>query len=80
MTQTDSIRRKVRAELAYREISGRQLCTLIGMSQSALAARLSGHVEFRISELQTIADAIEVPLSRFLPDTQPQPAGGGQRG
>jgi transcriptional regulator with XRE-family HTH domain len=73
MPHNETIRRKVRAELAYWGISGRQLAGKVGMSQSAISARLSGQVEFRISELQAIADAVGVPLARFLPEPVPAP-------
>jgi transcriptional regulator with XRE-family HTH domain len=85
MTHAELIRRKVRAELAFQEISGRQLCQRIGMSQSAFAARLTGQVELKISELQVIADALGVPLAKFLPEPEPATsspatAGAGGRG
>lgn len=39
----------------------------IGMSQSAMSARISGVVDFRISELEAIAAELGVPITNLLP-------------
>ena len=51
-----------------REISGVQLARRLGITQAYLSRRLTGEVEFRISELQAIADELGVPVTQFVSD------------
>lgn len=54
------------------------MASKIGMSQSAMSARISGAVDFRIGELEAIAAALDVPVTQLLP-TPPDPDIGGTR-
>jgi len=58
----------VRAELARRRISGRQLAESLGWPISTTARRLNGQYPFDVEQLSAIAEHIEVPVWIFLPD------------
>lgn len=68
MTLNDHIIPRIRAELGYQGLSARELARRIGVTQSYLAARMSGDVEFRTGDLEKIAEALSVPVSKFIPD------------
>lgn len=57
----------VRAELARRRISGRELARALGWSLSTTARRLSGTHPFDVDELAAVADYLGVPVSTLLP-------------
>lgn len=67
MTLNDHIIPRIRAELGFQGLSARELARRIGVTQSYLAARMSGDVEFRTGDLEKIAAALEVPVSKFIP-------------
>lgn len=71
MTLNDHIIPKIRAELENQGISARELARRIDVTQSYLWARMNGDVEFRTGDLEKIADALGVPVSKFMPDTTP---------
>lgn len=71
MTLNDHIIPRIRAELGYQGLSARELARRIGVTQSYLAARMSGDVEFRTGDLEKIAEALSVPVSKFIPDAVP---------
>lgn len=56
----------VRAEMARAGVSQRALAERIGVGRAVMHRRFSGQVEFRTGELQAIADALGVPVSRFF--------------
>lgn len=57
----------VRAELARRRISGRELAQSLGWSIGMTARRLRGECSFDIDELAAVADYLDVPLMDLLP-------------
>lgn len=63
MTYADSIAGNIRAEISRREINQVSLADHLGMSQSQLSSRLRGRVEFRPSEIEKIAQMLEVPIT-----------------
>lgn len=71
MTLNDHIIPRIRAELGYQGLSARELARRIGVNQSYLAARMCGDVELRTGDLEKIADALGVPVSKLLPDATP---------
>ena len=58
----------VRAELARRRISGRELARRLGWSAPTMWRRLRGDVPLTIDELEAIAEFLEVPVSVLRPD------------
>lgn len=67
MTKDLRLARRVRAELAYHGVSANRMAARLGMSQSALASRLTGQVDFRFGEIQAIARELGIPLSQLIP-------------
>lgn len=56
----------VRNEMERKKIGQVALAELVGMSQSALSRRLLGHIAFDVTELDLIAQALRVPVSRLI--------------
>lgn len=52
--------------MGRQRISQEALCARIGMSQSTLSRRLVGEYPFNTTELSAIADALGVPVTRFV--------------
>ena len=73
-TYTESVAGEVRAHVARKNVSQREVAKAIGKSQAAAWRRLSGNYPFNVTELQAIADLLGVPVARFLPDQQPEVA------
>lgn len=69
----DRVAANVRAEMAFANISGRQLAEKLRVSQPALSRRLRGETAFDVTELAAIATALDVPLSVLVAD-QPRQA------
>lgn len=59
---------EIRGLMAKKHITQTQLADKIGVTQSAIARRLSGRVAFDVNELAAIAAALGVPVSRLLED------------
>lgn len=57
---------EVRAHLARRQLSGKQLATALGVSQFSVSRRLRGEVPFSVDELSVAADFLGVDLSDLL--------------
>lgn len=53
----------VRAEVARRRIRQADIAGHLSIDQRAVSRRLLGHVEFSASELQKLAELLEVPVS-----------------
>lgn len=64
----------VRAELARRRISGRELARGLGWSHNTTNRRLSGASPLDIDELVAVARHLGVPLSSLLPADEQVPA------
>lgn len=60
----------VRAEIARRKGTKQEdLADLLGITRQAVSRRLLGRVDFRVAELQAIADYFGIPISTLLDDT-----------
>lgn len=59
---------RVRDAMAERGITGVELAKRLGVTQPYMSRRLTGAVEFRASELESVARALGVPLTRLLPE------------
>jgi transcriptional regulator with XRE-family HTH domain len=79
MALSQDLKHSIGAEMTRQGISQRELARRLGWSQPYAWRRLSVHenadVEFTPSELEAIADALGVPVTRFLPSAT-EPAGG----
>lgn len=58
----------VRAELARRGLSQAKLGEALGIGQTQVNQRLTGHVEWRLSEIRTVAAFLDVPVSLLIGD------------
>jgi len=57
----------VRAEVARQRIPQARTAAALGQNQQWLSRRMTGHVEFRISELLILAEFLDVPITDLLP-------------
>lgn len=57
----------VRAEMARRKVSQVAVAAHLGLSQTAVSARLAGRVPFDINELHAIAGLLDVPIAALIP-------------
>jgi transcriptional regulator with XRE-family HTH domain len=64
---SDSVAEEIRAMLARRRISGRQLAEKMGVSRSWISYRLTGSQEIGLNDLERIADALGVDVFDLLP-------------
>lgn len=62
-----AIAEEVRAQMARKRISGRQLARTLDWNAMYLSRRLSGQLPFTVADLYRIAAFLEVPLSALLP-------------
>lgn len=60
----------VRAEMARRtpRMTQLELAALLGKSAATISARMNGITPFRVAELVEIAQHLDIPLWRLLPD------------
>lgn len=56
----------IRAEMARKGLTQRDLAALLGLSQPTVSARMRGRTEFTVSELRAIASWLNVPASYLL--------------
>lgn len=55
-----------RAELARSGKTQEDIAEVLGITRQGVSQRLLGRVEFRVSELQKIADYLGIPVSALL--------------
>lgn len=70
-TITDSTASAVRAELARRRLSGRDLAKARDWSERTVRRRLAGEVPFTVDELTEVARYLEVSPADLLPRNAP---------
>jgi len=61
-----AIAAEVRAELARQNKTQREIAEVLRLPQPSVQRRLAGKIPFRGEELVTLADALGVPVERFL--------------
>ncbi|MGA5542729.1 helix-turn-helix domain-containing protein [Mycobacterium sp. NPDC051198] len=54
--------------MARRGVSQTKVAGVLGLSQSAISARLSGRTPFDVNELVAIADYLDVPITALIDD------------
>lgn len=65
-THAERVAANVRAEMARRSYSQRQLAADLGIAQQGLSQRLNGRVPFRVNELDRIAAILGVDLAALI--------------
>lgn len=65
----EQIAAEVRAEIARRRLTQRQVAEILDMTQPALQLRLVGTRPFRAEELVKLADSLGIPASQFVSTT-----------
>lgn len=68
---TVDVAAEVRAVLARKQMSQRQLATALGVTQPVIWRRMRGEVPFTGEELQRIASVLDVSISSFFGETSP---------
>ncbi len=66
-TLSERVAEEIRAALARRRMSGRQLATNLGVSQTWMSSRLSGATPIDLNDLERIAAAMSVEVADLLP-------------
>jgi transcriptional regulator with XRE-family HTH domain len=66
-TLSDLVAEEVRALMARRKVSGRELADLLGVSPSWISYRLNGKQPIDLNDLERIANALEVPILTLIP-------------
>jgi transcriptional regulator with XRE-family HTH domain len=68
----DAVAAEVRAEIARRQPKTPQseFAAELGMSQTQFSDRLSGDVEWRITEIIRLAELLGVPVTAFVPKSR----------
>lgn len=69
MSQTlaDYVAAQLRAEMARRQIPAAELARKLQVNENWVGRRMRGKNAITMSDLEQIANALEVPLSYFLP-------------
>ncbi|WP_156417194.1 helix-turn-helix domain-containing protein [Kocuria rhizophila] len=66
MTTHRRLALQIRSRLALRDHTQKQLGEALGMGHAALSARMNGHRDFTLSELEKTADFLRVSLRDLL--------------
>jgi transcriptional regulator with XRE-family HTH domain len=65
---------EVRAEVARQQKTQQDLAEILGLPQQAISLRLNAKRAFRAEELVVLAEALGVPVDRFLRSDAPASA------
>jgi transcriptional regulator with XRE-family HTH domain len=68
-TLSEQVAEEVRAMLARKRMSGRELARQLDVSQAWVSYRLTGHQEIGLNDLQRIARALDVEITALIPAT-----------
>lgn len=60
------LRGNIKAAMARRDWLGQQTAEAIGMTPATFSSRLHGRTEWRMSELVSLAEALQVPFARLV--------------
>lgn len=69
MTTHEGLSLRIRQQMLARQMTQRELAAAIGLDPSGLSARFRGVRDFRLSELEAIAEELGIPLRDLLPET-----------
>lgn len=71
MTETTTaIADKVRGVAAEKRFTQDRIARTLGLSRTSVVERVNGRIPFAGAELFTLAQAMDVPVSRFFPERQ----------
>lgn len=65
-TTRGRIAAEVRAEMARQNKTQREIAAILGIPQPSLCLRVNGERSFRAEELAVLAEALDVPVERFM--------------
>ena len=68
-TTADTVPEVIRRRLAELGMPQTELAREIGMKDAKLSRRMCGFVEFRVAELQLIADVLDMPMAELLEES-----------
>jgi predicted transcriptional regulator len=63
----------VRAELARGGVTQADVASWLGLNQAAISKRLRGVIDWRLGELQVIAEKLGVPIARLIEEPADEP-------
>ncbi|MEX3565370.1 helix-turn-helix domain-containing protein [Micrococcus endophyticus] len=63
---TRCVRANLAAEISRRDLTQARAAMLAGLTPDGLSKRMSGQIEFRLSELLSLARVLEVPFSTLV--------------
>lgn len=66
-TLSDYAAGEIRATLARRQLTGKELASKLGVSRSWISYRLTGTTEIGLNDLQRIALALDIEVTDLLP-------------
>lgn len=64
----------VRAELARRGLPQQKIAEQLGISSVQVSRRMRGEVDWRLSELEAVAELLGLRIGDLLPESTPSPA------
>lgn len=75
-TLSDYAAGEIRATLARRQLTGKELASKLGVSRSWISYRLTGTTEIGLNDLQRIAAALDLEIADLLPAPAQRQTGG----
>lgn len=61
----------VKAEMARRNVTQRQVAEALGIAQTQVSRRLLGRISFNVDELQTVANLLDIPVAALIAGPAP---------
>jgi len=62
MTKQKQVALQIRSRLALKDATQKELGEVLGLSRASLSARMNGHRDFSCTELELIADFLDVQM------------------
>lgn len=53
--------------MARQGVTQREIAAAVGLPQPSISKRLAGAIPFDLAELEAVAEALGVPVAKFLP-------------
>lgn len=66
MSLKEAVANRIQVEMDHQGISQRELARRVGVDQKWVQRRLTGVIEFRPSDIEAVATALDVPVQKFL--------------